>query len=455
MIFEIGCKIKLKDITAKTGRAVKNRLTMENPKYLEAEKMGRWTGNLEPSLYFYEETGSGLVCPRGAAKQLYCLCKKHGEGVRVVDNRRTLPEVDFAFHGTLKAFQEQPVTDCMGYDFGLLSAPTGGGKTAMACHMIAQRRQPALIVVHTKELLAQWQDRVKQFLGIDAGIIGGGKHEIRPVTVATIQSLVKCAPEIAEHFGYLILDECHKAPAMQYVKAIENFDCRYMTGLSATPYRRDGLSKVIFWHVGDVAGQVDKAELVEGGNLCPAEVVWVGTGFTTAIDATDLYSKALSELTEDEPRNRLIARTVAENNGTGISLILSDRKTHCEVLAAILEAQHGIDAAVLTGGTGTRERQRIIADLHEGRCKYLVATGQLVGEGFDLPAISSMFLTTPVKYHGRLIQYIGRALRPTPEKDRAYIYDFVDHRNPVFAASAKSRAYTYKQQQIFEQQQAA
>ncbi len=325
----------------------------------------------------------------------------------------------------------------------------------MALYMIAQRQQPALIVVHTKELLNQWQDRIKQFLGIDAGVIGGGKHNLQPVTVATIQSLVKCAPEVAPHFGYLVLDECHRAPAMQYVQAIEHFDCRYMTGLTATPYRRDGLSKVIFWHVGDVAGQVEKADLLEDGSLCPAEVIWVKTDFTTRTDATEYYSRALSELTEDEPRNRLVCQTVAENNGQGISLILSDRKAHCHALGKILEAQHGIEAAVLTGGTGKREREQIINDLNQGRCHYLIATGQLIGEGFDLPAISSMFLTTPVKYHGRLIQYIGRALRPALGKDQATIYDFLDHRNPVFNAQARNRISTYKRQQIFPVQKAA
>jgi len=219
-----------------------------------------------------------------------------------------------------------------------------------------------------------------------------------------------------------------------------------MTGLSATPYRRDGLSKVIFWHIGDVAGKIDKADLVGSGDLCPADVVWIETDFSTGTDAAEYYSKALSELAEDQARNRLIARTVAENNGHGISLILSDRKAHCGTLAAILEKKHGIKAEVLTGATSTGDRERILDELHQGRCRYLIATGQLIGEGFDLPAISSMFLTTPVKYHGRLIQYIGRALRPAPGKDKAFIFDFVDARNPVFSASARARACTYDQQ---------
>ena len=102
----------------------------------------------------------------------------------------------------------------------------------------------------------------------------------------------------------------------------------------------------------------------------------------------------------------------------------------------------------MTGSTGQKDRERIITALQDDECRYLLATGQLIGEGFDLPGISTVFLTTPVKFSGRLIQYIGRALRPAPGKKKAIIFDFVDSSNPVFAASAKSRAGTYKNQGI-------
>ena len=110
--------------------------------------------------------------------------------------------------------------------------------------------------------------------------------------------------------------------------------------------------------------------------------------------------------------------------------------------------ENGIKSEILTGSTSQKERDRIIRDLHQGRCTTLVATGQLIGEGFDLPGISTLFLTTPVKFSGRLVQYIGRALRPSPGKKKAVIFDFVDILNPVFEASAKSRALTYEQQNI-------
>ena len=455
MDFELKNRLYLDGLKPKTRQEIKKMLTMDNPKYLEAEKMNRFTKDIELNLKFYEENQDTLICPRGAATQIYNLCQSHGEKIKIVDNRRLLNPVKITFHGELRPLQQTTVKQGLRRDFGLLESPTGAGKTIMALYMIAERKQPSLVVVHTKELLNQWLDRIEQFLDIpkgEIGIIGGGKFKIgQKITVGMIQTLHKRAAEVMPHIGYLILDECHRAPAMQYVKAIKEFDCKYMTGLTATPWRRDGLSKVIFWHIGDVTARIDKKDLLDNGNLCQAEVKWIKTKFNTLADASGNYSKALSELTEDYYRNRLIGDTVAKNKSTGISLILSDRREHCNELARVLSVENGIHTEVLTGATSKKERERIIQDLQQGKCRYLIATGQLVGEGFDLPEISTMFLTTPIKFSGRVIQYIGRALRPAPGKEKAIIFDFVDVLNPVFKASATSRVYTYQKQKIVNQ----
>ncbi|HBT86968.1 MAG TPA: restriction endonuclease subunit R [Desulfobacter sp.] len=451
MNFELNSKAILTCLGATTRQAVKQYLTIPNPKYQDAVKQGRYSGGIDRELRFYEESAEGLVCPRGCASKLYRLCERMGESIQLVDNRRTLSPVDFTFAGDLRPLQEQAVTDVLRRDSGLLEAGTGAGKTVMGLWIIAERGQPALIIVHTKELLTQWIDRIENFLGIpraDIGIIGGGKFSIgNKITVATIQSLYKRVDEVVPHVGHLVVDETHRAPSRMFTEAVSAFDARYRLGLTATPWRRDGLSKVIFWYVGDVTGRIDKHDLVQAGNLCRAEVHWVETGFYPFADASAEYSKALSELTEDADRNRLICKTVSENNGHGVSLILSDRKAHCVTLQNILSDAHGIQAEVFTGSAGPKDRERIITALQDGECRYLIATGQLIGEGFDLPGISTVFLGTPVKFSGRLIQYVGRALRPAPGKDKAMIFDFVDSHG-VFEASAKARAYTYGQQGI-------
>lgn len=167
--------------------------------------------------------------------------------------------------GRLRPFQDQAVKKMLARDFGTLSAPTGSGKTVMALAMIAQRRQTALIITHTKELLSQWVNRIGQCLGIpsdEVGRIGDGKRGPGArSTVALVQSLYKCSDEVAPKIGYLV-DEFHRTPSRTFTEAVTAFDCKFMTGLSATPWRRDHLSKLIFWHVGDVAHEVPKSELI-------------------------------------------------------------------------------------------------------------------------------------------------------------------------------------------------
>ncbi|MBW2109396.1 MAG: DEAD/DEAH box helicase family protein [Deltaproteobacteria bacterium] len=143
----------LQGVPTSFERELTSRLTFRNPAYEEAERMGRWLGDLDEYLRCYQNTRNGLIIPRGYARQLIGLCRRHGVRYHLEDQRRILPEVDFAFQGQLRPFQQEAVKAVLSRDFGVLSAPTGSGKTVMALHVIAERRQPALVIVHTKELL--------------------------------------------------------------------------------------------------------------------------------------------------------------------------------------------------------------------------------------------------------------------------------------------------------------
>ena len=246
------------------------KLEFLNPKWLENERMGRWNRGTPKLLRFYDKVrGTGLWIPRGYIRQLILLCRRHGIDYQLHDQRRNLPSVNFAFNGELKSFQKVAVDQMLARDFGTLSSATGSGKTVMALYILAQRRQPALIVVHTKDLAAQWVERIETFLGIpskEVGMIGGGKKVVgQKITVALVQSLYKCAEEVAPRIGFLIVDECHRCPSRIFTEAVTGFDSRYMLGLSATPWRRDKLSKLIFWHLGDVHYEVDKKSWIYSG----------------------------------------------------------------------------------------------------------------------------------------------------------------------------------------------
>ena len=156
----------------------------------------------------------------------------------------------------------------------------------------------------------------------------------------------------------------------------------------------------------------------------------------------------LSELTNDEQRNRLIVEDVArevKQAGAGDAfLVLSDRKHHCLTLQSLLKYLHQVPAEILTGDLPMVQRQEIILRVEQGDVRVLIATGQLIGEGFDCSSLSVLFLTTPVRFSGRVLQYLGRVLRPVQGVERARVYDYVDELVAPLAAAARARQKIYE-----------
>ena len=449
MKIEIGKQLKLSQLPPDMRDELLEQLTMINPKWLENERMGRWNRNTPKMLRLYSKWKDCLWIPRGYMRQLMLMCRKKGTVPDIEDRRRELPDTEFGFKGTLKDFQEDAVNRMLSRDFGTLSAPTGSGKTVMALYMIARRKQPTLVVVHTKELAFQWIEAIARFLDIgenEVGLIGSGKMTVGDrITVALVQSLYRRADEVFQSIGHLVVDECHRAPSRTFTEAVTEFDSRYMLGLSATPWRRDKLSKLIFWHLGDVHWEIDKSRLVDEGHILGAEVMIRETRFEPYHDPVQHYSKMLMELAMDDERNRMIAADVAAEaeKGRGVSLVLSDRKKHCETLQALLKFNHKLDAELLTGDLSNEERKGVLQRLNRGEIRVLIATGQLVGEGFDCKALSTLFLATPIRFSGRLIQYLGRVLRPGHGKEKARVFDYVDARVDILKKAAVQRQRVY------------
>ena len=448
----ISHNLQLANVPPEIMAILTEKLEFLNPKWLENERMGRWNRGTPKSLRCYDKVGTaGLWIPRGFMRQLVLLCRRHRIHYQIEDRRLSLPPRNFSFKGKLRPFQQKAVDAMLARDFGTLNSATGSGKTVMALYMVARRRQPALIVVHTKELASQWIERIEAFLSIAPeaiGQIGGGKKVVgEKITVALVQSLYKCAEEVAPQIGFLIVDECHRCPSRTFTEAVTEFDTRYMLGLSATPWRRDKLSKLIFWHLGDVHHEVDKAHLVETGDVLRAEVISRETSFKPFYDPVNEYSKMLSELTADTDRNVLIASDIAREtvDSSGICLVLSDRKAHCENLQALLKYRFKLDAELLTGDLSQGERQEVIERLNQKKARVVIATGQLIGEGFDCKNLSTLFLATPVSFSGRVLQYLGRVLRPAPGKEKARVFDYIDVHVDILVKAARSRQKVYRQ----------
>ncbi len=441
----MGHNACLRDLGPELAQRIKKELTIPNPKYRDAVKYGRWVGKkMKKNLTFYEASGETLCFPRGFANQAIALCRRLGREVKITDQRRLLAEEDFYFSGGLRPYQQRAVDDLLCRQFGVLEAGTGSGKTVMALAIVARRRQPALILVHTRELLYQWAERVREFLGIkEPGLLGAGHAELKPVTIAIINSARKRLAELPGCFGQIIVDECHRCPSSMFTEVVKEFDCYYSLGLSATPYRRDGLTRLIYWYLGDPVHRVDRREIQESGAVLRPEIVQRPTGFFYKY--RDDYAAMLAALCRDAGRNEQIAADiVAETTKTvGTVLVVSDRVAHCQRLAELL-AQRGIEPALLTGRTPAQERSLVVDRVRAGGLAVLIATLQLVGEGFDCEGLHTVFLTTPIKFSARLLQVIGRILRPASGKTPRVV-DYVDGEVGILRRAAQAREDVYAQ----------
>ncbi len=426
--------------------AIRSRLTIKNPKYDAAVRYGRWVGKkLKPKLYFFSEKDGKLIFPRGFANQAVLICREYGDcSPEIIDKRRRLPESDFVFSGELRPYQQEAVEAAIARSFGIIEAGTGSGKTVMALDIIVRRRQPTLVLVHSKELLKQWQERIEQFLNIEAGQAGGGKVVIRPITVGIVNTVRNRIGELAPLFGHLVVDECHRVPASLFTGVVSGFDCWFMLGLSATAFRReDGMTNLIYTHLGDKVYSLDPTRLMDAGAIVRPEFIQNETDFSYEFDGE--YGKMIKALTIDDKRNnRIVADIVIllKNDHSGTILVVSDRIAHCQILEKKL-AEFGHDAALLTGQTHPEERERIVARVRAGKVKVLISTLQLIGEGFDCPGLATVILSTPIKFEGRLVQVIGRVMRPADGK-KATVIDYADLNVPVLSRSALSRLEIFK-----------
>ncbi len=421
--------------------AIREQLTVNNPKYMDAKRYSRWVGKqLKPKLYFFREQGDTIIFPRGFGNRAVQLCRQQlAVEPEIVDRRRKLAEIDISFQGELRPYQQQAVADVVSRSFGVLEAGTGSGKTVMALNVIARRRQPTLIIVHSRELLHQWLERIQTFLGIKAGQAGGGRFDLQPVTVAIVNTVRKRVAELAPHFGQLIVDECHRVPASLFTDVVTGFDAFYMFGLSATAFRReDGMTKLIYTYMGDRVHAVDARELADSGAVVRPDFVQRETEFSYGYRGE--YSRLIKALAKNEERNSRIAADIAaliHKGHSGTVLVVSDRVAHCEVLSGKLQEQD-VAAELLTGRTPPEERQQIVRRVQAGEVQVLLSTLQLIGEGFDCPGLSTLVLATPIKFEGRLLQVVGRVMRPAEDK-KALVIDYVDVNIAVLRRSAAAR----------------
>jgi superfamily II DNA or RNA helicase len=430
---------------------IKRLASFQNPKFYEAQSMRRSTFRLPRIITCAEEFPQHLAIPRGCWEPFRALLEPFDVVIEVTDERVCGESLKVAFHGNLSEAQENAVDKLLQHDMGIFVAPPGVGKTVIGIHLLAQRRHSTLILVHRQPLLEQWQTQVSKFLNLpprEIGIVAGGKFaRTGKIDVAMLQSLVRegeVEPWVGE-YGYVVVDECHHVPAFSFEQVLKNVRARYVTGLTATPNRRDGHHPITAMHCGPVRCRIDAHDT----NLRSfnRRLICRETGLVLPDHQDALHHEILLALTLNENRNQLIINDVIQVlTEKRFPLVLTERREHLELLRDMLK-KVASNLIVLHGGKSAKEREAIMQQLkeipkHEGR--VILATGAYIGEGFDDHRLDTLFLAMPISFKGKMEQYAGRILRPHPGKEEVRIYDYVDSRVPMLARMFKKRLKAYR-----------
>jgi len=385
-----------------------------------------------------------LIVPRGALELVYRDCLALGLEPRWTDGTHMAAPVAFDEMVTLSDAQERAVDAALGRRMGLVCAPAGAGKTVLGLVAVARRRQPALWLTHTVELARQAVARATTVLGLapdEIGFIGDGECRVgERLTIALTQSLARSIPPALLGVGMVVLDEAHHCPAEQTAAVVSQFPARYVLGLTATPYRRDKLDAVLEFYLGPIVATIDKEDLAD--RLITPGIIKRDTGLRPTGDS---FTEIVSDLVVWPARNALIAEDMARAVTDGRRcLVLSERVGHVEELTRLLH-ERGIAAAALYGSLGKKARGQVVVDIGAGVIDVAVATGSLVGEGFDCPRLDALFIATPVSFGGRITQYIGRVSRTAPGKSDALVVDYCDD-NRMLWSTWKNRRLVYERE---------
>ncbi len=439
---------------------LRNRLlrlaAFQNPEFYKAQAMHLPTYDKPRIIACAENHPRHLGLPRGCLEDVQQLLADLKIQAVIRDERCIGTLLDVAFHGELRPEQEAVAEAMLAHDTGVLSATTAFGKTVLAAWLIARRRVNTLVLVHRRQLLEQWIERLSTFLGVSAktiGRIGGGrKKPTSLLDVAVIQSLVRkgVVDDQVATYGHLVVDECHHLSAHSFEQVARRAKARFVTGLSATVARKDGHHPIIFMQCGPIRYRVNAKEQAAVRPFKHTVLVRPTTfRFVKGVnpDARIQFHDLYDELMVDESRNRLICEDVVQAAREGRSpIVLTERSEHLCRLADRLstEIRHLI---VLRGGMTSKELKALttsLASVPENEERVLVATGKYVGEGFDDARLDTLFLTLPVSWRGTIAQYVGRLHRLNERKREVRVYDYADLNVPMLARMFDRRCRGYE-----------
>ena len=425
---------------AQLPQVLANRLirlaAFQNPEFYRAQAMRMSVWDKPRVIGCAENFPQHIALPRGCMDAALSLLRENGIACNLRDERVHGQSLEVDFAGTLRMDQEAAVSAMLHHDAGVLCAPTAFGKTVSAAAMIARRRVNTLVLVHRTELLKQWQERLQAFLAVDRGVIGvigGGKAKpTGKIDIAVMQSLSRHGEvsALVESYGQVIVDECHHVGAVSFDAILRRTKARYVLGLTATPIRRDGQQPIIFMQCGPIRYTAAKPA------TAPRDLEVVPRLWGAHIDLPREagIQDVFRHLANDQARTDAIAAEISGAFGQGRKLlVLSERTEHLDAIKASLGSMVPAPL-VLHGRMSKKQRAAVIVELDSlpaNAPRILLASGKLVGEGFDHPPLDTLVLAMPVSWKGTLQQYAGRIHREHAGKADVRIIDYVDTGHPA------------------------
>jgi len=434
-------------------QALANRLVrlaaFQNPDFYKAQAMRMSVWDKPRVIGCAENYPQHIALPRGCFEAAKVLLADNNIKLSLCDERFSGTPIAVTFKGTLRPDQEVSVQAMLGHETGVLCAPTAFGKTVTAAALIAKRGVNTLILVHRTELLKQWQERLQTFLGVGKGVIGvigGGKSKPTGlIDIAVMQSVSRQGEvnALVEGYGQVIVDECHHVGAVSFDAILKKVKAKFVQGLTATPVRRDGQQPIIFMQCGPIRHTATSPPSAPHDLQVTARYQQARIAVPPDSGIQDVFRY----LANDQARTKVVAEEIMRAFGQGRKvLVLTERTEH---LHAILRALDGAVTPpfVLHGRMTKKLRSSVIAELNslpEDAPRILLATGKLVGEGFDHPALDTLVLAMPVSWRGTLQQYAGRLHRDHATKTDVRIVDIVDTGHPALVKMWEKRQVGYK-----------
>ncbi len=467
-----GVYVETSNLKPRIQNRIRELAAFSNPEFYQNQAMG--LSNFQEKRYIYlgSDLGGYIHIPSGLSETLVSKCEEAEIPYEIEEKRCPGRPIRVKFRGELRPNQQEAAETLLQQENGILNAATAFGKTAVLCHLIARRKTNTLVLLPRSALIPQWQEALEKFLEIEEeppeyttpggqirkrkSVIGllQGAHDSTTgiVDIAMIRSVCKkgeCHPRLKE-YGMILMDECHHGASDTAVEVLQQVRAQYVYGATATAVREDHLQRIAFMLLGPIRYKYTAKERAREQGIDHL----VYPRFTRSIEPVLLQKENRKDLNQeyeivrhDSDRDDFILSDVKDCIAAGRTpIILSRFVDHTQRLHDRLlgEADH---VFLLLGKNSKKEHQRILEEMKQvppEESMILLATGSLIGEGFDYPRLDTLIMATPVSGQSVVEQYSGRLNRDYEGKRDVVIYDYVDSHIPRFGKMYQKRLKAYR-----------